>query len=114
MPQGWPTGLPTNYRLCGKPELSFWMDKGRMQVTPEGARGGFMNVRRAFNDYPPELLKQFVPGADIAPGLSTITAFGHTPGHSAIQVTAGPQRFTFIGDMTNVPTLFVTLPDWHV
>ena len=100
--------------MVPQPELSFWMDDARMQAAPEAARGGFATARRVFANYPSALLKQFVPGSSLAPGIGTLATFGHTPGHTAVRVSSGQQRFTFIGDVTNVPALFVTNPDWQV
>ncbi|MEG2280283.1 MAG: MBL fold metallo-hydrolase [Comamonas sp.] len=97
-----------------QPEMAFWMDDARMQQTPEAARGGFMAVRRVFKDYPPELIKLFVPGSHLTPGLETVPAFGHSPGHTAIAVRSGSDRFTFIGDVAHYPALFVRHPDWQV
>lgn len=97
-----------------QPEASFWMDDARMNAAPEAARGGFMAVRRVFKDYPPAQLKLFVPGSAIAPGLNTIASFGHSPGHTAIAVQSGQERFTFIGDVAHYPALFVRNPDWQV
>lgn len=97
-----------------QPEAAFWMDDARMQATPEAGRGGFMAVRRVFTHYPAAQLRQFVPGSAIAPGLNTVAAFGHSPGHSAIAVQSGNERFTFIGDVAHYPALFVQHPDWQV
>lgn len=97
-----------------QPEAAFWMDDARMQATPEAGRGGFMAVRRVFTNYPAAQLRQFVPGSAIAPGLNTVAAFGHSPGHTAIAVQSGSERFTFIGDVAHYPALFVQHPDWQV
>ena len=96
------------------PEMQFWMDAERLRTAPEGARSGFENVHRVFDNYPAEKLSPFTPGTDITPGIQTISAPGHTPGHTVIQVHSGNEVFTFLGDTTNVPVLFVTRPDWVV
>ncbi|WP_284334610.1 MBL fold metallo-hydrolase [Comamonas sp. NoAH] len=97
-----------------QPEMAFWMDDARMHAAPEGARAGFMAVRRVFNNYPGNQLKLFVPGSSILPGLDTIASFGHSPGHSAIAVQSGKERFVYIGDVAHYPALFVRHPDWQV
>jgi glyoxylase-like metal-dependent hydrolase (beta-lactamase superfamily II) len=97
-----------------QPEAAFWMDDARMNATPEAARGGFMAVRRVFNQYPTAQLKFFTPGATLFPGIHTIAAFGHSPGHTAIAVESGKSRFTFIADVAHYPALFVRHPDWQV
>lgn len=97
-----------------QPEAAFWMDDARMQALPESARGGFQAVRRVFNDYPRDRIEYFAPGADIAPGIQTLAAFGHSPGHTAIRVQSDGERFTFIADAAHLPVLFVQHPDWQV
>lgn len=100
--------------FVAQPEFTFWMDDARMNAAPEAARGGFQAVRRVFANYPQDKIKQFVPGSQIAAGISTIAAFGHTPGHTAIVVQSEQKRFTFIGDTAHYPALFVKHPDWQV
>lgn len=97
-----------------QPEAAHWLDDARMNATPEAARGGFRAVRRVFDGYPTAQLKLFAPGSAIAPGLATVAAFGHSPGHTAIAVQSGGERFTFIGDVAHYPALFVKHPDWQV
>lgn len=97
-----------------QPEMAFWGDDARMQAAPEAARGGFQNVRRVFQNYPRTQLKLFTPGSQIDGVIDTIPAFGHTPGHTAIAVGSGKERFTFIGDTSNYPPLFVRQPHWQV
>ena len=97
-----------------QPEMSFWGDDARMQAAPEAARGGFQNVRRVFQGYPREQVKLFIPGSKIDGVIDTLAAFGHTPGHSVIAVGSGAERFTFVGDTSNYPPLFVRQPHWQV
>lgn len=94
-----------------QPEMQFWMDPQRLSSAPAAARGGFDNVRRVFGGYPSDKLRLFKPGMEIAPGISSLSAPGHTPGHTVIQVRSGGDTFTFLGDTTNIPALFVTRPE---
>lgn len=97
-----------------EPEIAFWMDDARMQALPESARGGFQTVRRVFAQYPQDRIRQFVPGSELAPGIQTIAAFGHAPGHTAVRVRSEGERFTYIADAAHLPVLFVRHPDWQV
>ena len=97
-----------------QPEMDFWMDADRLRTAPPASRGGFENARRVLGNYPADKLRLFKPGMDIAPGISTLHAPGHTPGHTVIQVRSNGESFTFLADTTNVPVLFVTRPDWVV
>jgi glyoxylase-like metal-dependent hydrolase (beta-lactamase superfamily II) len=100
--------------LVPEPEHAFWMDDARMNAVPEAQRGAFMGARRVFAQMPADRLQRFTPGSEVAPGIRSVAAFGHTPGHTLFEVTSGGQTFSYVGDLTNVPALFARNPDWAV
>lgn len=100
--------------LVPAPEHAFWMDDARMAAAPQGMKGAFENVRRTFAAMPSGMLSTFEPGAEVAPGLRSIAAYGHTPGHTVFQLTSAGQHFHYVADLTNVPALFARNPDWAV
>jgi glyoxylase-like metal-dependent hydrolase (beta-lactamase superfamily II) len=93
-------------------EWAFWMDDARMSAAPEAARPSFLNARRIFSDIAGEV-KRFEPGAEVAPGITSIAAFGHTPGHTVFAVASGNQSMLVLGDTTNHPWLFARNPEWQ-
>jgi len=96
------------------PEHAFWMDDAKMAAAPEGMKGAFANVRRVFAQMPAETLVRFEPGSEVAPGIRSVAAYGHTPGHTLFEVASAGQTFSYVGDLTNVPALFARNPDWAV
>jgi glyoxylase-like metal-dependent hydrolase (beta-lactamase superfamily II) len=94
------------------PEWAFWMDDANMGAAPEAMRPLFLNVRRIFRDIAGEV-KRFEPGAELAPGVGTIPAYGHTPGHTAFTVNSGNQSLLVLSDTTNHPWLFARNPEWQ-
>ncbi|HRK40448.1 MAG TPA: MBL fold metallo-hydrolase [Burkholderiaceae bacterium] len=96
------------------PEHAFWMDDARMEAAPQAMKGAFGAVRRVFKDMPADKLVRFEPGAELAPGIRSNAAFGHTPGMSTVTVTSEGKSFIFVADLTNVPALFARNPDWAV
>jgi glyoxylase-like metal-dependent hydrolase (beta-lactamase superfamily II) len=94
------------------PEWAFWMDDANMNAAPEAMRTLFLNARRIFRDIAPEV-RRFEPGAEIAPGIVSIAAYGHTPGHTAFMVNSGSQSLLVLGDTTNHPWLFARHPHWQ-
>jgi glyoxylase-like metal-dependent hydrolase (beta-lactamase superfamily II) len=96
------------------PEHAFWMDDARMNAAPEAMKGAFNAVRRVFNGLSADQLTQFQPGAEIAPGITSVAAFGHTPGHTLFTVASKGEKFAFVADLTNIPQLFARNPDWAV
>lgn len=96
------------------PEHAFWMDEARMNAAPPAARGGFENARRVMGSIPADRLVRFEPGAEIAPGIVSSAAFGHTPGMCIFNIASEGQSFHYVADITNIPTLFARSPDWAV
>jgi glyoxylase-like metal-dependent hydrolase (beta-lactamase superfamily II) len=94
------------------PEWAFWMDDAKMNAAPEGMRPAFLNVRRIFQDIAGEM-KRYEPGIEHAPGVTSIAAYGHTPGHTAFSVNSGNQSLLVLSDTTNHPWLFARNPEWQ-
>lgn len=100
--------------LVPAPEHAFWMDDAKMAAAPEGMKGAFSNVRRVFSQMPADRLQRFEPGSEVAPGIRSVAAYGHTPGHTLFELSSAGQSFSYVGDLTNVPSLFARNPDWAV
>jgi glyoxylase-like metal-dependent hydrolase (beta-lactamase superfamily II) len=100
--------------MVPEPEHNFWMDDARMNALPENQRGGYMVARRVFGTMPADNLVRFAPGGEVAPGIRSVAAFGHTPGHTLFELQSAGQTFVYVGDLTNVPALFARNPDWAV
>ena len=92
-------------------EWAFWMDDARMGAAPEAMKGAFANVRRVFGPIAKDV-KQIADGATPAPGITAVSAPGHTPGHTAYRIASGNASMLFVADLTNHPALFVRNPDW--
>lgn len=95
------------------PEYDFWMDDAQMSARPQ-MRAAFENVRRVFGPLSRDAVRRFLPSQEILPGIGTLPAYGHTPGHTAFVVQSRGERLAYLGDLTNVPALFVRNPDWAV
>jgi glyoxylase-like metal-dependent hydrolase (beta-lactamase superfamily II) len=95
------------------PEWDFWMDDGNMSRAPEAMKGAFANVRRVFGVIGNKMTK-YEPGKDVAPGIASMAAHGHSPGHTVHVVSSGGSSLMIQGDLTTLPQLFVRNPGWHV
>jgi glyoxylase-like metal-dependent hydrolase (beta-lactamase superfamily II) len=96
-----------------EPEWNWWMDDARMAAAPEAMRGVFSAARRVFGPIADAVVK-FTPGSEVLPGVRSLPAYGHTPGHTVFTVEGGTRRLMFWADTTNVAALFVRNPDWAV
>lgn len=92
-------------------EWAFWMDEGQMSRAPEGMKGAFAGVHRVFDPIKDKVV-QYEAGKELIPGVTSIAAYGHTPGHTTYTVASGNDRHILMCDTTNHPALFVKKPDW--
>lgn len=96
------------------PEHAFWFDDAKMNAAPPAAKGAFENARKVIGSLPADILVKYEPGQELAPGIRAEAAFGHTPGMSMVSVQSEGQKFMYVADLTNVPSLFARSPDWAV
>jgi glyoxylase-like metal-dependent hydrolase (beta-lactamase superfamily II) len=93
-------------------EWSFWMDDGNMNKATGSVHRYFLNARRIFKDIAKEL-RVFKSGSQVAPGIDSIPAYGHTPGHTAFAIHSGNQSMMVMSDTVREPWLFARYPDWQ-
>ncbi len=82
-------------------EFAWWSDAGNESRSPQGQRVNFAHVAR-----------RFAPGAEVAPGITSVPAFGHSPGHTVLRVSDGSEQFLLMADITHRPELFARRPDY--
>lgn len=92
-------------------EWAFWTDDGKMASAPDGWKPTFAATRRVFGPVMKDV-KTFAAGKEVVPGLTSVAAYGHTPGHSAFMLSSGAGKLMVLSDVTNHPALFVRHPDW--
>lgn len=61
-----------------------------------------------------EQTRMIEPGASVAPGLTAVAAFGHTPGHMAYQVESEGRSLLLAVDFANHYVWSLAHPDWEV
>ena len=95
-------------------EHAFWMDHARMAAAPDAMKGAFQTVRRMLGGLGDHKLVKFEAGAEVVPGVKSVAAYGHTPGHTLFMVESKGEKFAYLAYITNVPQLFARNPDWAV
>ncbi len=93
-------------------EWNFWMDDANMNAAPAEQKLTFRNQRRIFSDIARRVTR-FTPGAEVAPGILTLAAPGHTPGHTVCSIHSGDQSLLVLGDTAQHPAVFARHPDWQ-
>jgi glyoxylase-like metal-dependent hydrolase (beta-lactamase superfamily II) len=58
-------------------------------------------------------VKRYEPGKEVAPGITSIAAYGHTWGSTAFAVASDNQSMLVLSDASNHPSLFVRNPEWQ-
>ncbi|MDQ1848901.1 MBL fold metallo-hydrolase [Gemmobacter fulvus] len=53
-------------------------------------------------------------GGTVAPGITALEAFGHSPGHMAYMIESGGQRLAITADTVNHYVFSMQRPDWEV
>jgi len=94
------------------PEWAYWMDDANLNAAPADLKPTFLNQRRIFADIAPRVT-HYQPGKEVAPGIETIAAPGHTPGHTVFAIHSGSQSLLVLGDTAQHPAVFARHPDWQ-
>jgi glyoxylase-like metal-dependent hydrolase (beta-lactamase superfamily II) len=94
------------------PEWDFWMDDANLAKAEGAVKRYFLNARRIFRDIAGEV-RRFTPGGEVAPGIVSVAAYGHTPGHTAFAIHSGNQAMLAMSDTVRNPYLFARHPDWQ-
>jgi len=94
-------------------EWKYWMDDGEMSRAPAGRIADqFKNARRVF-DALGRKVTQYEAGKDVAPGITAVATYGHSPGHTSYVISSGAGKVFVQVDVTNLPQLFARNPGWH-
>ena len=92
-------------------EYKFWMDP----AVREAARGATASRQAGTRDVPDDEGESAAirRGQRGLAGIRPIDSPGHTPGHTSYHVSSGSDQLIVLGDVTNIPALFVRNPGWH-
>jgi glyoxylase-like metal-dependent hydrolase (beta-lactamase superfamily II) len=92
-------------------EFKYWADPA-VERLPEGRRPLAKRVQEMF-----PLMKDkvhlFEGDKELVPGIRPIDSPGHTPGHTSFHISSGNDQLIILGDVTNIPALFVRNPGWQ-
>ncbi|MDB5599970.1 MAG: Beta-lactamase [Xanthobacteraceae bacterium] len=98
--------------LVPSAEWAYWTDEGNASRAPEGLKGNFALVKKVFDAHGNKVTK-YEGGKELAPGITSMSTFGHTPGHTSHVLSSGKSTVMLQADVTNVPYLFARHPGWH-
>ena len=104
--------FPNAEIMVPAPEWAYWMDDANMNAASADLKLTFRNQRRIFSDIARQVT-QFAPGKEVAPGIVTLPAAGHTPGHTVFAIHSGDASLLVLSDTAQHPAVFARHPDWQ-
>ena len=105
--------FPNAEILVPAAEWKYFMDDAEMgKQTSDRMKGVFTNLRRVF-DALSRKVTPYEPDKELAPGITSVATYGHTPGHNSHIIASGNSKVYVQADVTNLP-LFVRNPGWHL
>lgn len=95
-------------------DWAFWTSEENISKAQsnEMMKNYFANVKKTFAGIESKVTK-YEWGKEVAPGITSISTPGHTPGHTSFAVASGNGKILIQSDVTNIPELFLRNPDWH-
>jgi glyoxylase-like metal-dependent hydrolase (beta-lactamase superfamily II) len=98
-----------------QPEYDYWMSDEAMRNVPENGRERFIKARKVIDAYK-DKLQLFVPGSidevhELFPGIRSIAAYGHTPGHTGYMLESNGSRIFIWGDLTHAMDIQMPFPE---
>lgn len=103
--------FPSAEIVVPETEYKFWTDPALIPKLSERRQGLAKRIQATFPTW--KNVRQIGNDVEVAPGVRSASAFGHTPGHTAYHVASGDAELLVAGDIANVPALFVANPTWE-
>lgn len=103
--------LPKAQLIASETDWAFTHDDAVYASLPQDVQG-FFDLSRALVA-PYDAGKSLIqPGAEIAPGLTTIALPGHTPGHLGLRIDSANESLLIWGDVLHATAFQFAHPDW--
>ena len=92
-------------------EYKYWTDPATLASLPEARKGLAKRIQATFPNW--KNITRVDGEKEVLPGIRALPAFGHTPGHTGFHISSGSDQLYLLGDITNIPALFLKNPGWH-
>jgi len=93
------------------PEYKFWTDPAVVEKLPEARRPLAKRIQATFPTW--KNIRQVEGEVEVAPGIRTVAAPGHTPGHIAFHLASGDAQMIYSGDTFYQPAFSLKTPQWQ-
>ncbi len=92
-------------------EYKYWTDPAIVPTLSKRRQGLAKRIQATFPNW--KNIRQIGGDVEVAPGVRSVAAHGHTPGHTAFHIASGSDQLLVVGDAANLPALFVANPTWQ-
>ena len=91
-------------------DADYWLSQANLDAAPEGAKDFFKGAMASVNPYVAAgKFKPFDGGGARVPGITAVSTYGHTKGHTIYVVESKGQKMAVLGDLMHVAA--VQFPD---
>ena len=95
-------------------EYAWWTDAAVFTRLPEARHGLARRIQAVFPAWKDKGRIRLVgDNVEVAPGIRSVSAPGHTVGHTAWHVSSGSTQLLVLADTVTWDPVFLTNPGWH-
>jgi glyoxylase-like metal-dependent hydrolase (beta-lactamase superfamily II) len=88
---------------AARQEADYWLNEAKMNAAPAAQKRGFAQAMALLEPYvAAKHFESFDGDIELSPGIRSVNAFGHTPGHSMYLVTSNNENLLLWGDLMHV------------
>jgi glyoxylase-like metal-dependent hydrolase (beta-lactamase superfamily II) len=102
--------FPNAIVRIAKADVDYWGSAQVEAAAPDNQKGRFVAAKRAIAAYG-DRIRPFELGAELTPGIRSVSAIGHTPGHSCYMVESNGQKLLLLGDLMHVAAVQFPRPE---
>jgi glyoxylase-like metal-dependent hydrolase (beta-lactamase superfamily II) len=96
-------------------EYAWWTDAGVFTKLPEPRHGLAKRIQAVFPGWKDKGKIRLVGNdVEVIPGVRSVAAPGHTPGHTCWHVSSGKNQLFVLADAITFGPIFLKNPGWHV
>lgn len=104
--------FPNAQYFIGEPDFAYWTDDSKIP-SDYPARPHFLTQARKNLLPVKDRIHFYKDNEEILPGITVLSAPGHTVSHSIFMINSGGKQFCYIGDLAHHPVLLLEHPRTH-
>jgi glyoxylase-like metal-dependent hydrolase (beta-lactamase superfamily II) len=102
--------FPNAILRIARADMDYWANPEVEAKAPDNQKPRFIPAKRAVAAYG-DRIRPFNLGDELTPGIRSVDAAGHTPGHSCYMIQSGAARLLAVGDTLHVAPVQFPRPE---